>query len=53
LQELKKANLIEGEIDGVKICYCINKKNIKKHFNKMKNVIDEILKENKLNKCCK
>ena len=28
LQELKNIGLIEGEIDGVKICYCLNQKNI-------------------------
>lgn len=26
LKELKKVGLIEGEIDGPKICYCINNK---------------------------
>ena len=26
LKELKEAGLIKGEIDGVKICYCINEK---------------------------
>lgn len=24
LQELKNANIIKGEIDGVKVCYCLN-----------------------------
>lgn len=26
LKELKDAGLIKGEIDGVKVCYCINEK---------------------------
>ena len=26
LKELKEAGLIKGEIDGVKVCYCIDKK---------------------------
>jgi len=52
LQELKKANLIEGEIDGVKMCYCLNKKSIKKYFNLLNKIINEIVTENKLNKCC-
>lgn len=26
LKELKKAGLIRGEIDGAKVCYCIDKK---------------------------
>jgi len=29
LQELKKLDLIKGEIDGQKICYCINTKKFK------------------------
>ncbi len=28
LQELKNIGLIEGEINGVKICYCLNQKKI-------------------------
>jgi DNA-binding transcriptional ArsR family regulator len=30
LKELKRVGLIEGEIDGPKICYCINAKNLVK-----------------------
>lgn len=30
LKELKRVGLIEGEIDGPKICYCINAKNLTK-----------------------
>jgi len=30
LKELKRVGLIEGEIDGPKICYCINGKNLAK-----------------------
>ena len=26
LKELKEAGLIQGEIDGVRVCYCINQK---------------------------
>lgn len=26
LKELKEAGLVQGEIDGVKVCYCINAK---------------------------
>lgn len=28
LKELKRVGLIDGEIDGPKICYCINTKNL-------------------------
>jgi DNA-binding transcriptional ArsR family regulator len=30
LKELKRVGLIEGEIDGPKICYCINKQTLQK-----------------------
>jgi len=30
LKELKRVGLIEGEIDGPKICYCLNKEELKK-----------------------
>lgn len=30
LKELKRVGLIEGEIDGPRVCYCINIKNLAK-----------------------
>ena len=30
LKELKRVGLIRGEIDGLKICYCVNNKNLLK-----------------------
>ena len=30
LKELKRVGLIQGEIDGPKICYCVNNKNLSK-----------------------
>ncbi|MFH0735374.1 MAG: metalloregulator ArsR/SmtB family transcription factor [bacterium] len=30
LKELKKVGLIDGEIDGPKVCYCVNKKALSK-----------------------
>jgi len=38
LKELKRVGLIKGEIEGPKICYCINPgvmENVKKEFNKL------------------
>ncbi|HNL26706.1 MAG TPA: metalloregulator ArsR/SmtB family transcription factor [bacterium] len=32
LKELQKIGLIQGEIDGPKSCYCINKKNMDKYM---------------------
>ncbi len=28
LKELKRVGLIQGEIDGLKVCYCVNNKNL-------------------------
>jgi len=30
LKELKRVGLIDGEIDGPKVCYCVNNKNLTK-----------------------
>jgi len=30
LRELKRVGLIQGEIDGIRVCYCINDKNLLK-----------------------
>lgn len=38
LKELKRVGLIDGEIDGPKICYCVNNKNL----NKAKTALDKM-----------
>ena len=51
LKELKNAGLISGEIDGPRVCYCINKNNWKKAkeiFAELFNMKFEAMK----NKCC-
>ena len=39
LKELKNAGIIQGEIDGKSICYCINPES----FKKMEHFIDQII----------
>ncbi len=39
LKELKQAGLVKGEIDGSKVCYCIDTKTI----NKAKKLFDKLL----------
>ncbi len=42
LKELKRVGLIEGEIDGPKVCYCVNNKTLikaKSAFDKLFNKI--------------
>ena len=42
LKELKRVGLIDGEIDGPKVCYCINNKTLtkaKKEMDKLYSII--------------
>jgi len=50
LKELKEAGLIKGDIDGVKVCYCIDET----EWEIAKNLLSEIFSSFHLstNKCC-
>ena len=51
LKELKSAGLIKGQIDGPRVCYCIDKENWKK----AKDIFTELFSmkfESMKNKCC-
>lgn len=49
LKELKEAGLIKGEIEGVKICYCIDER----EWLEAKRYIDELfISYNNDKKCC-
>lgn len=52
LQELKRAGLIHGEIEGTKVCYCICKENISKTISLFNTFMEEIDKS-KTNACDK
>ena len=45
LKELKRVGLIDGEIDGPKVCYCVNNKAL----TKVKNALNKLF--NKIS-CC-
>jgi ArsR family transcriptional regulator len=50
LQELKKAGIIQGEVDGIKVCYCLSPTKmmeIKKMFHSFFEDIDKSMKS-----CC-
>ena len=53
LKELKKAGLIQGTVNGVKSCYCINWEN----FNRLSQEMDQFFKETRdlgtQKQCCK
>ena len=42
LKELKRVGLIQGEIDGPKICYCVNNKNLVKAKNALDKMFSKI-----------
>lgn len=48
LKELKMAGIIQGTIEGVSVCYCINPKVWKQY----KNLFSSFFKEIKLNNLC-
>ncbi|TNE37089.1 ArsR family transcriptional regulator [bacterium] len=49
LQVLKDSELIRGDIDGKRVCYCINSA----QYDEMKQLFDEIFKSIKpVNNCC-
>lgn len=47
LKELKSINLIEGEVEGKKVCYCINLKKWKE----VQNLLNSFFDKTKFN-CC-
>ena len=49
LKELKEAGLIKGEIDGVKVCYCIDEKEWEVAKNYMTTLFSSYHSKNK---CC-
>ncbi len=48
LKELKEAGLIKGNIDGAKVCYCINEE----EWASAKEYLTAFFKSFKGNKCC-
>ncbi len=42
LKELKRVGLIEGEIEGPKVCYCLNNDTLKKAKNELNKLFSRI-----------
>lgn len=49
LKELKQSGLIQGDIEGAKVCYCIDEKEWKKAKERMDQLFDSYKESNK---CC-
>ena len=48
LKALKDAGLINGNIDGTKVCYCIDTEN----FNNLSNILSKFFKSGNSKECC-
>jgi len=48
LKALKDAGLIKGNIDGTKVCYCIDTEN----FNNLSNMLSHFFKSGSCTDCC-
>lgn len=51
LKELKNAGIIQGEIEGKSICYCINPESFKKMEHFIDQVFNKIHQQN-VSRCC-
>ena len=51
LKELKNAGIIQGEIEGKSICYCVNPETLKQLDHFVAQIFQKIHKQN-LDKCC-
>lgn len=52
LKQLKDAGLIKGEIDGPKVCYCIDYQTLEKFKSALDSVFIEIDEKREANACC-
>lgn len=44
LKELKRVGLVQGEIEGPKVCYCVNQKMIEKAKNAFNTLLSNVCK---------
>ena len=51
LKELQQSGIVQGSIDGLTSCYCINWKTLEKEVENF-NKLFEQLKKKKINNCC-
>ena len=52
LKQLKDAGLIKGEVDGPKVCYCIDYKALAKLKGTLDSVFSKIDEKREANECC-
>jgi DNA-binding transcriptional ArsR family regulator len=42
LKELKRVDLIQGDIDGLKVCYCVNNKTLQKAKKELDKLFNQV-----------
>lgn len=52
LRELKEAGLIQGEVEGVKTCYCLNWENIEQLYTLTEKFLAAVIRKKPDNTCC-
>jgi ArsR family transcriptional regulator, arsenate/arsenite/antimonite-responsive transcriptional repressor len=52
LKELKNAGIIQGNIEGTAICYCLNPETIAKIQERIGWIFNELAQKNQSKKCC-
>ncbi len=52
LKTLKEAGLIQGEIDGPRVCYCLARKNLERFHEQIGGFVTEVLQGSEADDCC-
>ena len=52
LKTLKDAGLIQGEIDGPRVCYCLDRDNLVRFHEQIDGFLGDVLDESSSDNCC-
>jgi ArsR family transcriptional regulator len=52
LKTLKEAGLIQGEIDGPRVCYCLDRKNLERLQDQIDGFLTGVLEPSETENCC-
>lgn len=52
LKTLKEVGLIQGEIDGPRVCYCLDRQNLERLAERLNGFLTNVLQPHTSNGCC-
>lgn len=52
LKELQAAGIVQGTVEGLTSCYCINWKSLEKEVENINKLFEDLKKKKSINKCC-